>query len=55
MEKVRIRFILPGLVFIVGRDGDGTAPRQARALVAEGDYESVGTYTDGDACNAVEV
>lgn len=46
MEKVCIRFILPlGLVFIAGVMATGTALSSSPRPVAEGDYESVGTYT----------
>lgn len=45
MEKVCIRFILPlGLVFIAGVMVTGTALSSSPRPVAEGDYESVGSY-----------
>lgn len=45
MEKVYIRFILPlGIVFIVGVMVVGTALSSSPRPVAEGDYESAGSY-----------
>ena len=45
MEKVCIRFILPlGLVFIAGVMATGAALSSSPRPVAEGDYESVGSY-----------
>lgn len=45
MEKVCIRFVLPlGLVFIAGVMVTGTALSSSPRPVAEGDYESVGSY-----------